>query len=150
MLHFLDFSKPFTAHVDASDSGAGAVLLQGNYYCTLGIITYYSKRFNASQRYYSASWQLLIGDHSCGGYISLASPTMSPFDTCIQRKALSTCYHKYFISVEHKPSKYLIPDALSCLLSFEKIREKNSPTLEPSFAWLDTISTKPSNSREIE
>ncbi|KXJ29394.1 Retrovirus-related Pol polyprotein from transposon opus [Exaiptasia diaphana] len=48
-----NFSKPFKLMVDASDSGCGSVLLQED---DVGIehpVSYYSKKFNTSQKNYS-------------------------------------------------------------------------------------------------
>ena len=50
-----DFDKPFILTVDASDVGAGAVLLQEYSKGVNHPIGYFSHKFNASQRNYSTS-----------------------------------------------------------------------------------------------
>ena len=55
VLHFPDFTRPFCVHVDASDSGSGAFLAQKKANGDIAIVAYFSKRFSASQRHYSAT-----------------------------------------------------------------------------------------------
>ena len=48
-----DFLKPFRLNIDASDIGAGAVLLQEDPQGVENPVCYYSKKFNKHQRNYS-------------------------------------------------------------------------------------------------
>ena len=50
-----DFGKPFTLHIDASDFGTGAVLLQADKKGIDNPIGYFSYNFNVSQRNYLTS-----------------------------------------------------------------------------------------------
>ena len=50
-----DFEKPFLIHVDASDLGLGAVLMQDSAEKLEHPIGYFSQKFNSSQRNYSTS-----------------------------------------------------------------------------------------------
>ena len=50
-----DFGKPFTLHIDASDFGTGAVLLQADRKGIDHPIGFFSYKFNVSQKNYSTS-----------------------------------------------------------------------------------------------
>jgi len=50
-----DFKKPFIIHVDASDLGVGAVLMQDDVHKLKHPICYFLKKFNAAQKNYSTS-----------------------------------------------------------------------------------------------
>ena len=65
VLHFPDYSREFTAHVDASEAGVGAFLAQnassGSDKPDLEIIAYFSKRFTKVQKHYSATMKECCG-----------------------------------------------------------------------------------------
>ena len=50
-----DFDRPFIIHVDASDLGLGAVLMQESVEKLVHPIGYFSQKFSGSQRNYSTS-----------------------------------------------------------------------------------------------
>ena len=56
-----DFKKPFIMHVDASDLGVGAVLMQEDVHKLEHPICYLSRKFNSAQRNYSTSEKEALG-----------------------------------------------------------------------------------------
>ena len=56
-----NFKKPFIIHVDASDLGVGAVLMQEDVHKLEHPICYFSRKFNNAQRNYSTSKKEVLG-----------------------------------------------------------------------------------------
>ena len=146
VLHFPDFSKEFTIHVDASEAGAGAFLAQQNG-DDLNIIAYFSQRFNKSQRHYSATmkecyavvlaiqhWRpylwgkhfTCVTDHAALRYLY----TMQDTSNMLTRWAIAL--QSFDFTVKHKPGKlHVVPDTLSRLFLFENEQELTAKTLAP-------------------
>lgn len=61
MLVAPNFSLPFSMAVDASDLGAGAVLLQPGNYGLEHPVCFYSRKFNRHQRAYSTKEKEALG-----------------------------------------------------------------------------------------
>ena len=61
VLAMLNFEKPFIIHVDASDLGVGAVVMQENIHKLEHPICYFSKKFNSAQKNYSTSEKEALG-----------------------------------------------------------------------------------------
>lgn len=146
VLHFPDFSKDFVVHVDASESGAGAFLAQ-KHGDDLHIVAYFSKRFSASQRHYSATqkecyalilsiqhWRpylwgrhfVCVTDHAALRYLF----QMQNSSNMLTRWAIAL--QSFDFTVQHKPGRlHVIPDTLSRLFTFEKKEDDLAPTLAP-------------------
>lgn len=128
-----DFSKPFTVHCDASNSGVGAVLTQG---VEEAPIAFASKKLSHEHRNYTATerecFAVLFGVEKFRPYIEGAHFTVvtdhSSLKWLFNQQNLPgrlsrwvTKLMKYsFTTVHRKGSSNLVPDALSRIYEYEQ------------------------------
>ena len=126
-----DFEKPFLIHVDASDLGLGAVLMQDSVEKLEHPIGYFSQKFNSSQRNYSTSEKealaLILALQHFEFYVM---PAKFPIDIYTDHNPLvflnrvknnnqrllrwSLILQEYNLNITHVPGKQnVVADALS-------------------------------------
>jgi len=128
VLAMADFKKLFIIHVDASDVGVGAVLMQEDVHKLEHSICYFSKKFNGAQKNYCTSEKEALGLISAleqfEFYISPAqfvftyhNPLVFLNRTRTQNQRLlrwSLILQEYTLNIHHIPGKHnVVTDALS-------------------------------------
>lgn len=81
ILHSPDFKRPFKLATDASNVGAGAVLLQIDHNDVDHPISYFSKKFNSAQRNYSVVEKELLAIILALQFLSAYLPPSGPVIT---------------------------------------------------------------------
>ena len=126
-----DFKKPFIIHVDASDVGVGAVLMQEDVHKLEHPICYFSKKFNGAQKNYCTSEKEALGLISALQQFEFyISPAQFPIDVFTDHNPLvflnrtrnrnqrllrwSLILQEYTLNIRHIPGKHnVVADALS-------------------------------------